>query len=449
MSSDSAPSRMIVGLGATGLATARYCARQGWDFDLCDSRDCPPGMDRIIEEFPGANIETGPLSAELLSQYEQLVVSPGIALATPAIRSAIDAGVEVIGDVELFLRANTAPVIAITGSNGKSTVTELVGSLLEQAGNEVWVGGNIGVPVLDLLTTDAQSPDYVVLELSSFQLETTQSVNAAAAVLLNLSEDHMDRYQGMDDYLAAKQRIFTGCRHVVINLDDTASLPGQTIEKTTYFGLSTPENDQFGLVADESGVWIVRGDQQLVHSSDISLKGRHNFANVMAALALIDACEVPLAEVIPALARFRGLDHRCQYVDSVDGVEFINDSKGTNVGSTLAAIEGLAADCSGTLHVLLGGEGKGQDFLPLKLGLQRFDTKTYVFGSEAASLARLFAGAVPCFRINTMKEAFGVAIGDAREGDIVLLSPACASFDQFKNYVARGEHFEALVRGMS
>ena len=396
---------------------------------------------------------TGALSLDALKPYQQLIVSPGIALATPALQAAIESGVEIVGDIELFLRDTATPVIAITGSNGKSTVTRLVAALLEQAGKTVHVGGNIGIPALDLLSPDTPRADFVVLELSSFQLETTASVNAAAAALLNLCEDHMDRYQGMDDYLAAKQRIFHGCQHAVVNLDDAASVPVHADMPVTGFSVSAPEDQHFGLISGEyqrvSGSWIVQGEKQLVHSSCIALKGRHNLANVMAALALVQACGVEPEDTVPALRDFHGLSHRCQFVDRINGVEYINDSKGTNVGSTIAAVDGLAPDCSGTLHVLLGGDGKGQDFTPLVSVMQQYTVKTYVFGAEAGVLARLLAGSAPCFRVGTLDEAFQIAHLNAVEGDSVLLSPACASFDQFVNYMERGHAFERLVRSIA
>lgn len=443
--------RLIVGLGATGLATARYCQRRQWTFDLCDSRDNLPGLEQIQADFPQARIQAGPLLADVLSQYQQLVVSPGVALATPAIQSAMASGCEAIGDVELFLRECTQPVIAITGSNGKSTVTLLIAHLLEQAGYQVQVGGNIGIPVLDLL--EQAAPDFYVLELSSFQLETTHSLQARAAVLLNFSEDHMDRYHGMDDYLAAKQRIFTNSQSVVVNRDDSASQPPFKHPDSISFGVSeTPDQSGYALRAGEhqntEGWWIVRNGQPVVHSSRVSLKGLHNLSNVMAALALLDACEIDVQPALPALSTFRGLDHRCQFVRTIEGVDFINDSKGTNVGSTLAAIDGLVGSCR-RLHLLLGGDDKGQDFSPLLQALQPLDMNVYCFGRSGGSLHQSLSEVVSSRSFETLDQAFAAAALDAEDSDIVLLSPACASFDQYPNYMARGEHFEALVQELA
>jgi len=445
--------RLIVGLGATGLATARYCQRKQWAFDVCDTRDVLPGLDQIQADFPHAKILTGPLSAARLSDYQQLVVSPGVALATPEIQSAITSGCEAIGDIELFVRECQQPVIAITGSNGKSTVTLLVAHLLEQAGYAVQVGGNIGIPVLDLL--EQPTPDFYVLELSSFQLETTTSLHARAAVLLNFSEDHMDRYDGMADYLAAKQRIFINSQSVVVNRDDVASVPPVGHSQTYSFGLSEPDSSEhsgYALQVGESqgmeGWWIVRNGQPLVHSSAVSLKGLHNLSNAMAALALLDACEVDIQAALPALATFQGLDHRCQFVERVDGVDFINDSKGTNVGSTIAAIQGLIGSCD-RLHLLLGGDDKGQDFSPLCDVLKSLPVSVYCFGRAGSSLHAEFSGASNSQCFETLDQAFATAAQCARNKDVVLLSPACASFDQYPNYMARGQHFVSLVQGMS
>lgn len=447
--------RLIIGLGATGLATARYCQRRHWSFDLCDTRAEPPGVDQVRAAFPEANVYTGSLSADLLCRYQQLVVSPGVALSTPALQQAMANGVSVVGDVELFLQVCRRPVIAITGSNGKSTVTRLVACLLEAAGYQVEVGGNIGIPVLDLL--EHPQPDFYVLELSSFQLETTFSLKAAASVLLNFSEDHMDRYPGMAEYLSAKQRIFQHCQAVVVNRDDPASSPPNTTLQPLTFGLSDPaiqnpdahQNDyglRQGSCEGKQGWWIVKGQTCLVHSSHIALKGKHNLSNVMAGLALLDACGVNSQEAWPALAEFKGLSHRCQFIDSIEGVDFINDSKGTNVGSTLAAIDGLASDSGSYVHLLLGGDGKGQNFSPLVAALQRLRVKAYCYGESAAVLAPLLSDVTSCQSTSTLDEALALAMEAALAGDTVLLSPACASFDQYASYVERGHHFETLVR---
>lgn len=433
--------RMVVGLGMTGLSAARWLKRQGAEFDLCDTRDKLPLAD-IRAEFPQAAIFTGALDGELLSRYNELVVSPGIALAEPAIQQAIAAGVRISGDIQLFAENCDKPIIAITGSNGKSTVTTLVGELLNAAGKHAAVGGNIGVPALDL-----PSADIYVLELSSFQLETTTGLSALAAVILNLSEDHMDRYAGMDDYLAAKQRIFQGCQHIVANRDDEATFPPVGHAVMT-FGLSEPVAPEFGLVKTGGESWIAFADQLLVPASELRIKGQHNLANVMAALALVKMAGVDIARVLPALKNFAGLDHRCQWLGRKEGVDFYNDSKGTNVGSTLAAINGLGPEISGKIWLLAGGEGKGQDFSPLAPACGGYVAEVLTYGADATIIANAVSGDCPVSQQKTLQQAFERACSLADEGDVILLSPACASFDQFKNYVQRGEYFRSLVEGI-
>ncbi|WP_430459950.1 UDP-N-acetylmuramoyl-L-alanine--D-glutamate ligase [Thalassolituus sp. LLYu03] len=431
--------RLVVGLGLTGLSAARWLKRQGFAFDLCDTREQLPNIDAVRAEFPDAAIMTGKLNGDVLSQYDQLVVSPGVALAEPAIQQAIAASVAVTGDIQLFAEHCDKPIIAITGSNGKSTVTTLVGELLAAAGLNVGVGGNIGVPALDL-----GAADVYVLELSSFQLETTDHLNAWAGVILNLSEDHMDRYSGMDDYLAAKQKIFNGCRQIIANRDDATTFPPAGQVNIT-FGLQAPVVREFGLVRVKGESWIAFGDELIVSASELRIKGQHNLANVMAALALVQTMNVDLNTVLPALKAFAGLDHRCQWLGEKDGVAFYNDSKGTNVGSTLAAINGLGPEISGRIWLLAGGEGKGQDFSPLAGPCGEFVAEVLTYGADGGIIANAVSGDCQVSMQATLDEAFERACSLADDGDVILLSPACASFDQFRNYNHRGEYFRALV----
>ncbi|QQD24862.1 UDP-N-acetylmuramoyl-L-alanine--D-glutamate ligase [Venatoribacter cucullus] len=431
--------RMIVGLGMTGLSAARWCQRQGYAFDLCDTRTQVPGLAAVKAEFPRATIFTGPLQADILSAYDQLIVSPGVAIHEPAIQAAAAAGAEISGDVQLFAERCQQPIIAITGSNGKSTVTTLVGELLAAAGKQVAVGGNIGVPVLDL-----PAAEIYVLELSSFQLETTRNLNAAAAVILNLSEDHLDRYDGMAGYLQAKQRIFQGCRLAVVNRDDAAtSAPAGTA--VIRFGLDAPVAGAFGLQRVQNESWIVLGEQPVIAASELKIKGQHNLANVMAALALVQAVGVAPQTVLPALRQFAGLEHRCQWLGQREGVSFYNDSKGTNVGSTLAAINGLGPEINGKIWLLAGGEGKGQDFKPLADSCHQYAAAVLTFGADGGKISAAVNGHCPTENFATLDDAFATALQHAQNGDVILLSPACASFDQFRNYVQRGEYFRTLV----
>jgi len=432
--------RLIIGLGMTGISAARWCQRRGWAFDLCDTRPELPAAEQIRHEFPHAELYLGELQADLLSRYDQLIVSPGVALATPAIQQAAAQGTEISGDIQLFAEQCDKPVIAITGSNGKSTVTTLVGELLQAAGKKTAVGGNIGVPALDL-----PEADIYVLELSSFQLETTANPEAWAAVILNLSEDHMDRYSGMDDYLAAKQRIFHHCRHVVVNRDEAETRPasGQAVDYS--FGLSAPAQGEFGLRSENGERWICFGHEKVIAASALKIKGLHNLANVMAALALVKTVGVEPADVLPALQNFAGLDHRCQWLGEKQGVAFYNDSKGTNVASTLAAINGLGAEIRGKILLLAGGVGKGQDFSPLAPACAEFVSTVFSYGQDGEQIAMAVKDNCPVSRCSTMQEAFAAACQQAQPGDVVLLSPACASFDQFRSYADRGNVFRSLV----
>lgn len=437
--------RLIVGLGMTGLSAARYCQYRGWAFDLCDSRDIPPALDAVRAEFPLANIYCGELQADILSRYDELIVSPGIAISHPAIVAARQTGARIAGDIQLFADVCDKPLIAITGSNGKSTVTTLVGELLAAAGKRVAVGGNLGIPALDLLRNDAET-DIYVLELSSFQLETTENLSASAAVVLNMSEDHMDRYQGMADYHQAKHRIFQQCRSVVINRDDDLSQP-LVSEKMPQlsFGLNKTDSGNFGLERIGGESWITFAGERIIAASELKIKGLHNLANTMAALALIKLAGVDVSSVLSALRDFAGLEHRCQWLGNNNGVDFYNDSKGTNVGSTLAAIYGLGPEIRGKIWLLAGGDGKGQDFSPLASACRQYVAEVLTFGVDAAVIAAAVSAGCATSRQTTLDEAFARACLRARSGDVILLSPACASFDQFKNYVARGEYFNTLV----
>jgi len=412
---------------------------------LCDSRDTPPGLDAVRAEFPQAEIYSGELQADILSQYDELVVSPGIAISHPAIAAARQAGARIAGDIQLFADVCDKPLIAITGSNGKSTVTTLVGELLTASGKRCAVGGNIGVPALDLLVDGAET-DIYVLELSSFQLETTEKLAASAAVVLNMSEDHMDRYQGMADYHQAKHRIFQQCRGVVVNRDDALSQPlVSDIMPRLSFGLNKADIGQFGLERIDGESWITFGTEKIIAASELKIKGQHNLANVMAALALIQLVGVDIKTVLPALHAFTGLDHRCQWLGNKAGVDFYNDPKGTNVGSTLAALYGLGPEINGKIWLLAGGEGKGQDFSPLASACEQFAAEVLTFGADATVIAAAVAGVCPVSQHVTLNDAFARACSVEAAGDVILLSPACASFDQFKHYVARGEYFSALV----
>ena len=442
--------RVIVGLGATGLSCARYLAARGLPFAVVDTRAAPPALDQLKRELPDVPVLLGAFDAELLSNAEELIVSPGVPLQEPAIAAAIAAGVSVIGDIDLFAREAQAPLIAITGSNGKSTVTTLVGEFAKAAGRNVGIGGNLGTPALDLL---APQRDLYVLELSSFQLERAQPLDPLVATVLNVSPDHMDRYPNLLAYHQAKHRIFRGAKHVVVNRDDNLSQPLLAQGMTAWsFGLGEPDFRGFGLRTDNGVAHLAFERELLLPVGDMKIAGRHNIANALAALALGHAAGLPLAAMVDVLKNFTGLAHRCQLVGEARGVRFYDDSKGTNVGATIAAVEGLCAVGDGAagaekrVVLIAGGVGKGADFAALKPVLQQCGRAAVLIGESAPKLEATLSGALPLSRAASMQEAVATAALAAQPGDAVLLSPACASFDMFRDYAHRGDVFAAAVR---
>jgi UDP-N-acetylmuramoylalanine--D-glutamate ligase len=433
---------LVVGLGLSGLSSARYLARHGYVVTVVDSRAQPPGLGALHAELPGVRAHTGGFDAVLFLDPGLLVVSPGISLKEPVIAAAAARGIEAVGDVELFARAARAPVVAITGANGKSTVTSLVGEMCREAGFDTAVGGNLGVPVLDLLRTP--EPEVYVLELSSFQLEATSSLNARAATVLNITPDHMDRYATLAEYAAAKTRIFRGDGVMVLNVDDPAvmamGLPGRS---TVRFGAGPPASDiDYGLVSHGGETWLARGARQLLPASAVPLPGRHNLLNVLAAMALAESVHVPLDAMKRAVARFHGLHHRTELVLERDGVRWIDDSKGTNVGATVAALNGMDAP----VILIAGGDGKGADFSELRTPVAKRARAVVLIGRDAALIEKALAGVVPVVNAGDMHVAVREAARLAQAGDVVLLSPACASFDMFRNYEHRGQVFAQAVK---
>lgn len=436
---------LVVGLGLTGASVLRYLAREGAQIVVTDSRPAPMGVENLKSLFLSAEFLLGGFQApEPLGQFVEAVVSPGVDLRDPFIQKLRDAKLPVVGDIELFARAAKAPVIGITGSNGKSTVTTLVGEMARASGMKVAVGGNLGTPALDLL---AEEPKLYVLELSSFQLESTHTLRCKAATVLNISEDHLDRHGTMAAYAAAKARIFNGCEVAVINRDDPATRLGSDLTRRRLsFGLDAARAPgEYGLADQRGEVALGTVRDRLLPIQQLKIAGMHNVANALAALALIEAADLPRAAAVLALKEFRGLPHRCMLVQQIAGTSYYNDSKGTNVGSTLAAIRGLPAP----VVWLGGGQGKGQDFTPLAPALAEKAVAAVLFGEDAEKIEEAVSGSVPIYRETTMQAALSRARLLARPGSSVLLSPACASFDQFKNYVERGEQFEAAVRALT
>ena len=426
---------LILGLGKTGLSCVHFFLRKGIIPTVLDTRQNPPGKDELPADV---TLLCGPLDVALLTAADLIVASPGIALATPALQKAAQAGVEIIGDIELFVREAKAPVVAITGSNGKSTVTTLVGEMATEAGIAVGVGGNIGTPALDLLL---QPTDLYVLELSSFQMETTHSLRAAVATVLNLSEDHMDRYAGMDDYLAAKLKIYAGAEKILANRDDAATQPSSVTVWQT-FGL---DEQGYGRVLQDGKLYLAVAGEAVLAVDELHIVGAHNQMNALAAMALSDAVGIAREAQLSVLRRFTGLPHRCQFVRECHGVRWINDSKATNVGSTLAAVAGISESVKGKLILIAGGQGKGQDFSPLQALLGDAIQHMLCFGQDAAVLAKLGSETEI---VADLSVAVARAAELAQPGDWVLLAPACASLDMFKNFEARGQQFATLVEAL-
>lgn len=439
--------RVVAGLGKTGVSVVKHLVQLGYPVAVTDTRIDTPGL---VDVPSGVECSLGGLDAELLNKAEEIILSPGLDPKLPELVAAQQHGAQIIGDIQLLRRATTAPIVAITGSNAKSTVTTLLGEMAKHAGKRVAVGGNLGTPALDLLH---DNPELIVLELSSFQLETTSNLSAAVAVILNMSEDHLDRHGNMLGYHQAKHRIFQNCQKVVFNRDDglTRPLVPDQIPMTS-FGLNAPDINQYGVLRDADGTaWLARGRFRLLNAASMPIQGNHNIANALAALALGEAIGLELEGMLQTLQTFRGLAHRCEFVSEVQNIRFYNDSKGTNVGATLAAIEGLGAPLAlkqAKLTVILGGEGKGQDFKPLARALERYARAVILIGEDASLIAQAVEQQVALVYADTLEQAVQQAVAHSQAGDAVLLSPACASFDMFLNYQDRGEQFIQCVQAL-
>jgi UDP-N-acetylmuramoylalanine--D-glutamate ligase len=441
---------LVLGLGESGLSMAKWLTRKGARVAVADSRASPPNADALRSACPLATLSTGGFARAQFSGIDLVAISPGVALAEPEVRAAIKRGLPVAGDIELFAQAiagePAVKTIGITGSNGKSTVTAMAGAMCRKAGVSTVVAGNIGPAALDALMDvedRGEKPQVWILELSSFQLETTLSLNLDAAAMLNLSEDHLDRYRGVAEYAAAKARIFSGNGIQVLNRDDPASLAMRIDgRRLLTFGIgSPPGSDDWGV----RGEWLAHGEKTEAPVSSLHLTGRHNLANALAAFALTDAIGLPLAQLAAGLAEFRGLPHRMQQIAAFGGVSFIDDSKGTNVGATVAALSGMERPTV----LIAGGEGKGQNFGPLASAVAARARAVVLIGRDTEKIALALAGSgVPMHYAGSMQEAVDTAFGAARPGDAVLLSPACASFDMFRNYAHRAEVFAAAVKAL-
>lgn len=451
---------LILGMGETGLSMAKWLSRLGLNIIVADSRTAPLNLGAFEKIVSAAQIFTGPFSDKIFTGVDLIAISPGIPRTTPQVSQAIKQGVSVIGDIELFalalnkLDSSRPKILAITGSNGKTTVAEMVGAMLREAEWDVEVAGNIGPAVLDKLMQRADSgkfPQSWVLELSSFQLESTKNLNPDVAVVLNLSEDHLDRYIGIDDYADTKARIFTaeaGDENLIqiLNRDDSiVSSMALTGRKQITFGMDTPVNEEdFGLLVDEE-TWIVQGNTRLIRISELAVTGLHNVANALAALALCHAVGVPHSPILNALRKFSGLPHRMEKITIFSGITFYNDSKATNVGATVAAINSIAQK----KILILGGDGKQQNFSPLREAVSKYVRAIILIGKDARKIIAVMDGCgVPLYSAATLEDAVQKSFALAQKGDAVLMSPACASTDMFRNYIHRAEVFVKAVKDL-
>jgi UDP-N-acetylmuramoylalanine--D-glutamate ligase len=438
---------VVVGLGKTGASCLRYLAKRGVAVSATDTRTAPPGLAELGGLAKTLDIRLGDFDLSLLDGASQVLMSPGVSLAEPIASQARARGIEVLGDIELFARAVRAPVVGITGTNGKSTVTSLVAAMAAAAGRRVLAGGNLGEPALDLL--EQPLPDLYVLELSSFQLETTYSLELEAAAVLNVTADHLDRYGSIAAYARAKERIFAKASTVVLNADDphvAAMRPAAARgpARTLTFSIHRLDAD-FTLQKSGARTLLARRGVPLLDTSRMKITGLHNAANALAALALGEAAGLDLPAMLAALEAFPGLKHRSAWIADIAGVRYIDDSKGTNVGATLAAVSGL----ENPLVLIAGGEGKGQDFAPLAAAFKDKVRHVVLIGKDAPALEEALAGVCTTERAATLEAAVAAAAAAARPGEAVLLSPACASFDMFRDYRHRGDVFAAAVRALA
>lgn len=433
---------VIVGLGKTGLSCFRYLSNQGLNVAITDSREEPPELLELRAEFESASVYLGQINEQVLLASDQIILSPGVSLDNKSIKLSIENNIPVFGDIELFCQKAQAPIIAVSGSNGKSTVTTIVAEMTRLAGLKTYVGGNIGIPALDLLSDS--TPDLYVLELSSFQLETTYSLNAHASVVLNVSPDHMDRYSSLKDYANTKKRIYSGQGLMVLNKDEEYIHSIMDSKRDTiYFSLGAPEGENFGLINHNNEVWLSQGNEKIINKNQLKIKGEHNISNALAAMALAGAVNVPTNIMADVLKNFTGLEHRCQLVREIDNVSWYNDSKATNVGACIASITGLCE--LGNIILIAGGDSKGADLSGLNPIVKKYIKRVFLFGIDANKLADVMGSDVDKEFVNNMNEAVKGASKIADPDDIVLLAPACSSLDMYKNYQQRGDAFISAI----
>lgn len=433
----------ILGMGATGLSVARFFSARDIDFTWADTRQPPPALAEVKSLYPNHPIRLGTCHDLLFEGVETIVVSPGIALDDPVLAAAKSRGIRLIGDLELFYQQADAPVVAITGSNGKSTVTTLLGEMARNSDIRVRVGGNLGTPALDLLASDCE---LYVLELSSFQLELFPGAFNQVCTILNVSPDHLDRYGDFQTYLTAKQRIFTGAEYAVVNRRDAFTYPEEaSAVKRVSFGADIPCDGHFGVGMVDGQTWLMQARQGLMPAAEIALEGRHNIDNALAALALGTCIGLPIPAMLATLKDFSGLPHRCQKVACIEGVMYIDDSKATNVGAVCAAVEGFADGDKKNIVLIAGGRAKGEDFAMLANAVEPAVKHSFLIGEMAPHLRDILHPTTPSTCLPTLEDCVKAARDLAEKGDVVLLSPACTSFDMFDDFAHRGRCFQAAV----
>lgn len=464
---------LVVGLGKTGHSIARYLKRRNEPFIVFDTRLKPANLEEFKTEFPGIDIFLGQLPDNLYAEIKNIIVSPGVALEHPSLKKAQNMQIPIFGDIECLAREIKAPVIAITGTNGKSTVTTLVGEMAKAAGLSVAVAGNIGLPVLDLLAQDTHY-DLWVLELSSFQLDLTYSLKPIAATILNISPDHLDRHRTYEAYIQAKQRIYNQATFQLYNREDVLTRPKPNdiprypergegspemllqvrdeecfFPRQDSFGLNAPTYDgHWGIIQEQEKTYIAHGQTKLLAVDDLRIKGKHNWANALAACALVTAANISLNNIIQVLQNFAGLPHRSQWIRTFNDVDWINDSKGTNIGATLSAISGIGGSMLGKIVLIAGGQGKGADFSELREPVSRYVRMVVLIGEDASKIQQALLNVVPIIQAASLEDAVNLARHEAQRGDVVLLSPACASLDMFRDFNHRGEVFAEAVNAL-
>jgi UDP-N-acetylmuramoylalanine--D-glutamate ligase len=439
---------LVVGLGKTGQSIARYLRRRNLPFIIYDTRTKPEGTEEFYSEFPGVDIFLGEFPFSLYPQLRGLICSPGVPLDSLFIKKAEANGIPIIGDIECLVKETSAPIIAITGTNGKSTVTTLVGEMIKASGKNVAVAGNIGLPVLDMLDIGV-AYDYWVLELSSFQLDLTHSLAPLASTVLNITPDHLDRHCTMEAYTQAKYRVYQKAQTILFNRQDPLTLPPQVDQQTIIsFGIDTPKHGQWGLVKNEDQTFLAFGEQIIMSVNDMRIKGQHNWLNALAACALAHTANVSFVTMAEVLQRFGGLPHRSQWVRKLNDVDWVNDSKGTNVGATRSSIAGIGATGKCKIVLIAGGQGKGANFSDLREPVSKFVRSLVLIGEDAKKIENDLDQVVPVLHAPSLAIAVQMAKNEAKAGDVVLLSPACSSFDMFRDFNHRGDEFIAAVNAL-